>query len=132
MRCIDEQLRFLHQLQGTVSIDSIARAEKLLRLEHILSKFSAGILVPEELRFVETSGELGEDLIFIFRNARILRLDQTLRRTHHGSISRFGGILRATAVQEQLSLEQLTFAGSQSELSLTYHLAGTLTYSHVR
>src|SRR5262245_41753674 len=98
MCCIDEELRFLHQLQGTVSINSIARAEKLLRFEHILSKFSAGILVPEELRFVEAAGELGEDLIFIFRNARVLRLDQSLGRAHHGSISRFGVILRATAV----------------------------------
>src|SRR5215510_6419323 len=65
MRRIDEELRFLHQLQSTISIDDIACAEKLLRLEHVLSEFSAGILVPEELGFVETACELGENLIFI-------------------------------------------------------------------
>src|SRR5262245_45582626 len=131
MRGINEELRFLDQLQRTVSIDGIACTEKLLRLEHVFSKFSAGIFVPEELRFIETAGELGEDLIFVFRNAGILCLDQPLRRTHHRSISSFRGILRATAVEEQLSLEQLAFAGSQGKLSLTHDLAGTLADSHV-
>ena len=31
VRCIDEQLRLLHQLQGTVSIDGIARMARVAR-----------------------------------------------------------------------------------------------------
>ena len=99
MRRVDEQLRFLHQLHGAIGIDGLARADKFLGLEHVLGEFTAGIFVPEELRFVKPAGELRENLIFIFGNARILRLDQPLRGTHHGGISRFRSVLRAAAVK---------------------------------
>ena len=60
---IDEQLRFLQQLHGAVGVRRFASADKLLGLEQILGKFSAGVLVPEKLRVIEALGELSDDLI---------------------------------------------------------------------
>src|SRR4030095_2113897 len=95
---VDEKLRFLEQLHGTVRIGGFAFADKFFRFEEVFGELAAGVFVPEELRVVKAFGEFFDDLIFIFGDARVLILHQTLGGANHRCVSGFHRFLYRKSV----------------------------------
>src|SRR3989304_3253796 len=129
---VDEELRFLQQLHRPVGVRRFAFPYELPRLEEVFGELSAGVFIPKKLPVVETPGELGDNFVFIFRDAWILAFDQSLGGMEHGNIGGLDRLLRPSTVEQQMRLEQLALAGGQGKFRLADHLAGALADAHVR
>lgn len=131
VRGIDEELRFLQQLQGAVAVRRVFLAEKLPGLEQVFGEFAPRILVPEYLRIAKADRELSDDLLRLVRDLRVLLLHQSLRRAQHRGVRGLSSVAHPSGIQQELRFEQFTLARRQGEVGLALDLSGALAGAHV-
>src|SRR6266545_1545737 len=88
VRGLDEELRLLDLLVGPLGVRALRRG--LVRAQEERGEARSGSRV-EQLRVVETSPELGHDLVRLFADVGVLDPDQRLGRAQHRAVGQVRG-----------------------------------------